>query len=218
VHAGDGGGGQILEDVVAIAHRVEAVERDGGEAEVASQRRAVDREGGAGQRRGAQRQHVGAGRAGGKPLAVALQHEDVGQQMVGQHDGLRALHVSVAGHRRVHRLGGTRHQGPLHGPEHLVGARGHVSEIESLVERDLVVARAPGVQLAADLAHQLQEPTLHVHVDVFELGPEGERAAGQLNPDGFQPGDDPVALGIGEQAGPRQRVGPRHAAHDVVGP
>ena len=191
---------------------------NGGEAEIAGQRRAVDREGGAGERAGAQRQHVGAGGAGGEPLAVALQHEDVGQQMVGQHDGLRALHVGVAGHGRVHGLGGARHQRPLHGPEHLAGARGHLLEVEPLVERDLVVARAPGVQLAADLAHQLEEPALDVHVDVLELGPEGERAALQLTPHRVQAGDDPIALGIGEQAGPRQRAGPRHAAHDVVRP
>jgi len=140
VHAGDGGRGQVFEDVVAIADRVEAVERDGGEAEVAGQRRAVDGKGGAGQRGRPERQHVGPRGPGGEPLAVALQHEDVGEQMVGQHDGLRALHVGVAGHRRVHRLGGARHQGPLHGPEELDGARHHGLEVEPLVERDLVIA------------------------------------------------------------------------------
>ena len=114
MHAGDGGGGQVLEDVVAIAHRVEAVRRDGGEAEIAGERLAVDREGRAGERGGAERQHVGAGGAGGEPLAVALEHEHVGEQMVGEHDGLRALHVRVAGHRRVAMPLGARDQRRLH--------------------------------------------------------------------------------------------------------
>ena len=46
----------------------------------------------------------------GEPLAVALQHEDVGQKVVGQHDGLRPLEVGVARHRRVDRLGRARQQ------------------------------------------------------------------------------------------------------------
>ena len=49
-------------------------------------------------------------------------------------------------------------------------------------------------------------------------GRKAKVPAGQLGPDGFQTRHDPVALGLGEQAGPRERAGPRHAAHDVVGP
>ena len=43
--------------------------------------------------------------------------------------------------------------------------------------RDLVVARAGGVQPSRRGADQLGQPRLDIHVDVFELRAEGEAAA-----------------------------------------
>src|SRR6185369_4010428 len=84
--------------------------------------------------------------------------------------------------------------------------------------RDLVVARAPRVQLAADLADHLQQAALDVHVDVLELGTERERAGLQLPPHRREPAHDAIALGVGEQSGPGEGPGPGDAAGDVVGP
>src|SRR4029450_11783358 len=48
VHAEDGGGGEELDEVIAVADRVQAVGGGRGEAEIAGEGRAVDGEGGAG--------------------------------------------------------------------------------------------------------------------------------------------------------------------------
>ena len=154
MHAGDGGRRQELDQGVAIAHRVEAVRRDPGEAEILRERLQVDRERRAGERRGAQRHRVGARAAVAEPLAVALQHEDVREEVVTEDDGLGALQMRVARQRRLDRLGGARDERLLHPPQTGPDACDHLSEIETLVDRDLIVARASGVQLAADLADQ----------------------------------------------------------------
>ena len=218
MHAGDGGGGQVLQHVVAVADGIQAVGAHRREAEVARQRLAVDGERGAGQGGRAQRQHVGPRVAAGEALAVALEHENVGQQVMGEDDRLRALQVRVARHRRVHRLRRSRQQRLLRAaqPGHRLGH--DVLEVETLVQRDLVVARATGVELAADVPHQLDEPPLDVGVDVLQLGPEAEGAGVQLAAHRLQSLHQRVGLGGGEQAGAGQRARPRDAAGDVVGP
>jgi len=127
-----------------------------------------------------ERQPVGADGAARQPLAIALEHEDVGEQVVREQDRLGPLQVRIAGHRRVRRLARARDQGRLHGAQPIARAHDRVLEVHPLVERDLVVARAARVQLAADLADQLDEPPLDVRVDVLELGAERERAGLQL--------------------------------------
>ena len=75
----------------------------------------------------------------------------------------------------------------LHGDERGVEVAEHVAEIEALVKRDLVVARASGMELAAHRAGDLDEAALDVHVDVFELAPEGEAPALELGPHRLEP-------------------------------
>ena len=140
VHACDGRGRQVFEDVVAVAHRVEAVRRHAAESQLARERLAIDRERRAGQRGGSEWQSVGAGRAAGEPLAVALEHEDVGEQVVREHDRLRALQVRVAGHRRRRRLARARDERCLHGAQAVASPRDRVLEVHPLVQRDLIVA------------------------------------------------------------------------------
>src|SRR5437667_386970 len=94
----------------------------------------------------------------------------------------------------------------------------HVKEIETLVEGDLVVARASGMELAPHRAGDLDEPALDVHVNVFELAPEGEAPALQLGPHRFEPALDGRTLRGVDQPRPLESPRPRHAAADVVGP
>ena len=67
------------------------------DAEVGRQRRAVNGEGAAGQRRRAQRQHGRRAPRRGEPLPVAGQRPEVGQRPVAPGDGLGVLQVGVAG-------------------------------------------------------------------------------------------------------------------------
>jgi hypothetical protein len=94
---------------------------------------------------------------------------------------------------------------------------GVVGDEQREVGRHLVVARAAGVELAADGAGDLGEPALHRHVDVLVGRLIGERVALELSLDGIESGEDLLELRGVEDAGAEQglRVGPRPL--DVVG-
>jgi hypothetical protein len=138
--------------------------------------------------------------------------------MVGEHDRLGPLQVRVPRHRRLHRLGGARQERLLGAAEAGHRLRDRGLHVETLVERDLVVARAPGVELAADLAHELDEPPLHVGVNVLELRAEGERPRGQLLAHRLQTLHQRVGLRRADEPCARERPRPGDAAHDVVRP
>ena len=69
-------------------------------------------------------------------------------------------------------------------PLQIAQARGHrvdlVADPEPQVGRDLVVAAAAGVELAADVADAVDQRPLDVHVDVFQVLAEVEPAGGDF--------------------------------------
>ena len=71
------------------------------EAEQPGDEHAVERQRGTGNRTAAERADVHARVAVPKALAIAFEHLDVGEQMVREIDGLRALQVRVAGNAHV---------------------------------------------------------------------------------------------------------------------
>ena len=73
----------------------------GGEGEGVGGDGAVEREGGAGDGSAAEWAEVHAGAGVGEAGEVALEHGDVGEEPVGEEDGLGALEVRVAGHDGV---------------------------------------------------------------------------------------------------------------------
>ena len=90
-----------LQGEVAVAGGVEAVGGHAVEPQPGGHVGAVDRQAGAGQRGGAQRQHVRPAAAIGQPQPVALELFAIGQPIVrGQHR-LRPLEVGVAGQDHV---------------------------------------------------------------------------------------------------------------------
>ena len=92
-----------------------------------------------------------------------------------------------------------------------------VADPEPEVGRDLVVAAAAGVELAADVADAVDEGPLDVHVDVFQLLAELELAGGDFVADLLQAGDDLVPLVVGEDAHFGEHVGVGDRAADIVG-
>ena len=93
--------------------------------------------------------------------------------MRGQHR-LGPLHVRVAGQDHV----GVGSQRPTNArcrsdkpPIDLVD---RLADPQSQVGRDLIVAAAGGVQLAADVAEAIDQGLFDVHVDVFQFGAERE--------------------------------------------
>ena len=131
---------------------------------------------------------------------------------------LSALQVRVARHRRVEHLGGAVDQRRLDLGEAPADAYDRVLQVQALVDRDLVVARAAGVELARDGADLLLEPALDVRVDVLELRAEGEGPRLQLLPHLSEPAHDLGALGRRQEARPLERAGPGLARGEVVRP
>ena len=137
---------------------------------------------------------------------------------MGEQHRLGPLEVRVAGHGGLAVPLGLVEERRLHGRQRRVEVAEHVPEVEALVEGDLVVARAAGVQLPAHGARDLDEAALDVHVDVFELPAEGEAAALELRAHGLEALVDGRALRGVDQPRALERARPRGAAADVVGP
>ena len=91
-----------------------------------------------------------------------------------------------------------------------------VAQVKPQVGRDLIVARATGVQFLADLANALDQVRLDVHVHVFERHAPVEFAGVDFGFDFFQALDDRVAFFFREHAHFCQHLCVRDRAHDVV--
>ncbi len=146
---------------------------------------------GAGNRAAAERADVHARMAIPKPLAIALQHLDVGEQMVREINRLRALQMRVAGNEHVGIFLAERDEGALQIGDFAEQRDDFIAQPEPHVERDLVVARAGGVEFRAG-GNALGQLGLDVHVDVFELGLPFEFAGADFPADGVEAADDGV--------------------------
>ena len=165
----------------------------------------------AGQRAGAERQLGRGAEDGLEAPRVAAEHPEVGEQVVREVDGLRALEVRVAGHRPVEVALGDRDEDVCRSCRRsIVPQRVRAGEHRH-VGGDLVVARARRVQLAADGADDLGQPPLDGHVDVLVVRrgrrTRGCRALGHAVEAGVQR----VAVAIADDPGGREhrRVGAR---------
>ena len=85
---------------VAVGHGIEGICAHRLEAELARDPRAVDRKTSPGERRGAERKLVHAPPAVGEARAVALEHLEIGEQVVPEGHRLGDLQVREARHQR----------------------------------------------------------------------------------------------------------------------
>src|SRR5688572_17893464 len=101
------GGGAEFDSEVAIANRVHGILRNAGfilfvdEAEELRDEFTIERDGGAGDGAAAERADVGAIEAIFHAAAVALEHFAIGEEVMGEEDGLGALQMRVAGNDDV---------------------------------------------------------------------------------------------------------------------
>jgi hypothetical protein len=167
VHGQGGQRRQVLDQKVAIGHRVQAVAADAREAQQARHVLPVEGIRRAGQRTGAERQHVDARVRVAQAPGVALQHLPVGEQVVPERHRLGALQMGVAGHdRRPERIrdADQRRLQLDDGRAALDQGRSHE---QAGVGGDLVVATARRVQSARRLADARGQLRLHHAVDVL---------------------------------------------------
>ena len=117
----------------------------------------------------------------GEALPVALEHLDVGEQVMREQHRLRRLQMRVAGHDDVGVCRGERGQARAAGRcSSVEDAADLVAQVQAQVERHLVVAAARRVQLAAGRADLLDQPPLDGHVDVLVGRARLKRAALEL--------------------------------------
>ena len=156
-----GRGVEVVEREVAVRDRVDRV------AQLAGRRR--DRQRRPGERTGAERRRRGLGGREGETGAVALEHLDPREQVVAERHRLRALQVRVARHRCLCLRAGALEHDLCEGGD--CGGRlpAGVGDVEPKCRRDLVVARAPGVDLAADRSELPFDRGVHVLVGGIDV-------------------------------------------------
>jgi hypothetical protein len=210
--------GEEVEHEVAVGDGVDRVRRHAGEAELARDEPAVGREVDACERACPERELAGRAQHELEASRVAPEHPEVREQVVRQVHGLRALEMRVARHRPVLVALGERDEHALQTLELLERLQRVRASEHRHVGRDLVVARARGVQLAADRPDDLRQPALDRHVDVLVVVAEGEATAVHLLRHPLEPAEQRVAVGLADDPGRSEhpRVGARLL--DVVGP
>src|SRR5687767_14770958 len=129
---------------------------------------------------------------------------------------LRAAEMRIRRHQRgrgaLGLIGARSHQ--RH--EILLQQRDSSSQIQSQVERHLLVARAAGMKSTTGVANPFDETTLDKAVDVLVRTCDRLRVAPALLEDHLQRADDRFAVFPAEHPRGFQRVRPRDAAGDVV--
>jgi hypothetical protein len=142
----------------------------------------------------------------------------VREKEVGRQHRLRAAQVRVRRHDRVaHRLGAL-HQREGQGAQLLLDDRNPPPKVQAQVERHLLVSRAPRVQALSRVADALDQPPLDEAVDVLvsAIGSIVQSFNADVRADRLEAVDDGGCVGRREHAGGAQRLGPRHAARDVI--
>src|SRR6266851_1223631 len=198
--------GAELDRKVAVGDRVERVLAQALEAELARHARAVDRETGAGERCGAERQPVDAAAALREPLPVALQHLDVSEQVMAEGDRLRDLQVREARHQQRLDQGG----------DELAEGVDLVAQPQAQIGGHLVVARARGMQALAGFSYERGEPTLDVEVHILGLERPLEAAALDLAADARKAALDGRKIAPGKDAAGGKHASMRKRAADVL--
>ena len=102
--------------------------------------------------------------------AVALEHLDPGEEVVAEGHGLAALEVRVPGHQRLGLGLGERQRDERERVDLLARLVACVDHVAPEGGRDLVVARASGVDLPADVAEQPLDRRMDVLVLVEDPG------------------------------------------------
>jgi hypothetical protein len=152
-----------------------------------------------------------------QPVDVAQQGVSVGGEMVGEQDGLRVLQVRAPGHRGVGVRSGLGDQRVDDVQHTCADPAGSVAQPHPEQRGHLVVARAPGAELAAQLgAGPFDQAPLQRRVHVLVVGRGSERAGLHVGLELGQRVEHARELAVGEQARAGEHAGVRHRAAQVV--
>src|SRR5262249_48923109 len=129
---------------------------------------------------------------------------------------LRALQMSIPGHGGVEVAPRDPNQRCAQDPDQFIDVLDFVAQIETQVERDLVVARARGMELAPGLSDFRDEASLDSQVDVFVGGDKAKLPRFYFLLDLAKTALNRARLGAPNQANARQHAGMGYGTKDVV--
>ena len=167
MHHQDRQRGKQLNAVVAVGYAVERVIGQAGKAQLLADKLTVDRVGGRSQRARAERHFIHALVAVLQAGDVALEHIGVCHHIVGKRGRLRTLQMGVARHDRIQIFAALFDQRLHECADHGDDLLDLLFHIHTHIKRNLIVARAAGVQTLARVADALGQQLLDVHVDVL---------------------------------------------------
>jgi hypothetical protein len=153
----------------------------------------------------------------GQSLPVALQRPEVREHPVRSRDRDGALHVRVRGEDRLLERLRLREEDLLHLTNGGVEALAGIHRPKPRCRGDLIVARAPGMELGRRRPRFLVQEAVDHRVDVLVRVDRG-LASRKTDRDPVEPHADGVALVRGQDAGTVERHGPRLGELHVEGP
>mmetsp|Transcript_252 Transcript_252/g.603 ORF Transcript_252/g.603 Transcript_252/m.603 type:complete len:441 (+) Transcript_252:107-1429(+) len=216
VHHDHGDGEEELAHEIAVADAVHGVAHDAGELERGADALAVDGERGAGHGAGAEREEVHALGAVLDAADVAVEHLDVGQQIMRQHDRLGVLQMREPWEHGIRMLRGQLDQRLLQRPQQLDHHPALVPEKQAHIRRDLIVPRPRRMQPPPGRPDALRQPALDIHVQILQLRAPLEVPRVDVGLDRGQPRDDLVGVLARDDLLRGQHVGVRNRGADVV--
>ena len=175
---------------VPVGDRVQTVRRGNGEPQRFSQVKAVHRICSPGQRTASQRQGIRMLGDFGEALTVAVQRPEMAHPPVREQDRLRLLEMGVTGDINIDVLAGPVEERFLKGTELRVQFGNDVQHPHAEIRDHLVIAAAPGMQLAAGGSDDLGQAAFHRGVDVLVRVLINEGAFADLLQHTVQPGVD----------------------------
>ena len=187
------------------------------EVEVGSDEVAVERNGGTCDGTGAERADVDAVEAIAEALDIAIEHFDVGEEMVGEVDGLSALEVGITWDDDLGMIGGELDDRGLEFVELAAQLDQFVAKPHPHIEGDLIIPGAGRVEFGTG-GHAAGQFGFDVHVNIFELRFPFEFPLLDFFADDLESVEDGLGLGLGQDPDFVQHGGMGHGAHDVVLP
>ena len=212
----EGGRGEEFDDEIAVADGVERVRRHTVEAEVDCRRLAVERVPGAGERARSEWRDIRASPAVRESPAIALEHLDVGEEVMREEHGLCRLDVGRTGQNSVVLALGEVDERTLEAEDGDIDLVGRPAQPETQICRDLVVAGASRVELAGHRPHAFGERGLEVEVHVLELGVPLERSRLDVGAERLEPLDQDRRFVSRDQSRPAEAADVRDRAREIV--
>ena len=136
--------------------------------------------------------------------------------MVGKQHRLRRLDVGRARQDRFPVAIGQPDQRPFHLEDGFVEPVDRAPQPQAQVRRDLIVARAPGVEPPGERPDACLQCRLEVHVDVFQRRIPADRTGLDVGPQRVKARDERRHVLFGEQPGPAQAVHVGYRTRDIV--